>query len=170
VGGSLGAGGSILGSGGDFGTGGFLEGSGGSGSGGDSFGAGGSAGAHVDAGAACPTGTFNGSYSGPYDSPISGHTAVTGTFTLSVTGDGRVTGNWSGASLATAPIVGRMNCSTGELSAEMQNGTYRVFTTVYRFTGTLTGTFTESSGSFAGNWTITESNPPYGGSGTFTAQ
>ena len=102
-------------------------------------------------------------------------TSVAFTEGPTVDAQGNVTGTFRGTtpSSSEADIVGKMDCATGVLDADLVDGSYRIggfpFSTTVQFTGTLDGVYDPGAGSFAGTWTVTESNPSYGGDGMWSA-
>jgi hypothetical protein len=64
-----------------------------------------------------------------------------------------------------------VNCTTGETSISIVNGTYRNILGTTRYAGTMTATFDSSTSSFPdGEWEITEPTSSGSGSGTWTAR
>jgi hypothetical protein len=158
------------------------EGSGGSsgtlGSGG--FGAGGTDGGVIDPGDAspdgsedashpCPSGNYSGSLSGPYRSRL-GNSTFTARLEFVVNPEGGVLGRITATSNPTgrANFAGRLDCKTGALVIEITEGSYSDALGMLRYTGTMNATYEPSTESFPnGTFAVTETNPMYGGEGTW---
>jgi hypothetical protein len=170
VGGDTGSGG--FGAGG-FGAGGVAEiGAGGSSTGGTTVGGTGGAGATSGTGGTtsteCPSGDYSGKLKGPYTTSA-GTKDIGASILFAVDSSGAVTGSFMGPGNAKAKLTGRVDCTTGVLAIDVQNGTYPVGPLSVSFTGTIGGRYSGVSQTFVdGTWDLTErNNPGNGGTGTW---
>ena len=149
------------------------------GSGGASGGGGGAA---IDSGspgkdppapAPCPAGQYKGKLSGTYVSGFS-RADVGATIDFSVDSSGPVTGSYKGPNGAAATLSGTLDCSTGELSVNIQSGSYSLspLPGTASFDGTISGRYSRDSSAFVdGTWTIEEPGSSLnGGTGTWVQQ
>jgi len=126
-------------------------------------------------------GDFNGTFSPsltifPLPIPVAG--TVDLTLTESQSGefldisDGHVTGTANGTYPYEADVMGRLNCITRKLeNGFMRNGFYTVGTTNYPFEGPVTADYDTLTYAFVnGTWIAKETNPTYGGNGTWNAK
>ena len=179
AGGIIGVGG-IIPFGGGGGASGFSAGGVGFDTGGFSFSTGGvaglpdgSIGSGGEGGAAstCPVGHYSGSYAGTYGSLLLGMNPVGGNIEFTVDASGSVTGTYTGTNpnnSSTADLVGTLDCSTFELTMNVENGTYQLLGTV-RFSGTMPGKYSPDTRAFSGTWSLSDTNSQ-SGKGTWTAQ
>ncbi len=132
---------------------------------------------------ACPTepckpGRYSGPSTGTYLSPtVSGNIAITATMEFRLVSNGGNVysiseGTFNGTSPFGVPftgsVVGTLDCSSGASTGAL-SGSYNVGSN-YVFSGTTSATYSRSTTSFvSGTWNVKESNPAYGGNGTWTA-
>jgi hypothetical protein len=67
-----------------------------------------------------------------------------------------------------AQVTGRLDCSTGKVTNGKLTGSYNTGIPT-AFQGTIDGTLDRATNSFSGTWTASETNPTYGGNGTWQA-
>jgi hypothetical protein len=118
----------------------------------------------------CPTGHFTGMLQGPYTS-LTGTREIGASIDFSVNINGSVTGTFTGPGPSKATLNGSVDCSTGVLTVNIENGTYPgVLGGTTKFSGTLGGQYNVDANAFVqGTWTITESsNKSNGGTGTWS--
>jgi hypothetical protein len=119
----------------------------------------------------CPVGHFSGSYEGTYGSLLLGMNPVSGDIEFTIDSSGSVTGTYTGRNPnnnSKADLVGTLDCSTFELSMNVENGTYQLLGMV-RFSGTMPGKYSPETRSFTGTWSLSDANSQ-SGKGTWTAQ
>jgi hypothetical protein len=124
-----------------------------------------------DAAAPCPTGNYSGSLSGPYRSRL-GNSTFTARLEFVINLEGGVLGKITATSNPTgrANFAGQLDCRTGKLAIQITEGSYSDALGVNRYTGTMNATYEPSSQSFPnGTFTVTETNPMYGGQGSWNA-
>ena len=125
----------------------------------------------VDAGRRCPAGNYTGSLSGPYRSRL-GNSTFTARLEFTINGEGGVLGKITATSAGSgrANFGGKIDCQTGALAADITEGTYSDALGTLRYTGKMSATYDPGTQSFPnGTFTVTETNPMYGGEGTWTA-
>jgi len=96
---------------------------------------------------------------------------VAGNIEFTVDANGSVTGSYSGTDPnngSTADLVGTLDCSTFELTMNVENGTYQFLGTV-RFSGTMPGRYSPETRAFSGSWSISDTSSQ-SGKGTWTAE
>ena len=81
---------------------------------------------------------------------------VGATIEFAVTSAGAVTGAFMGQGNAKATVTGSMDCSTRQLTAKIEDGSYQLLIVPVRFSGTFDGTYDSSADAFDGTWAITE--------------
>jgi hypothetical protein len=82
-----------------------------------------------------------------------------------------VTGAFAGPGGAKATVTGSMNCSTRELTAKIEDGSYVLLVVPVRFSGTFDGTYDSGANVFEGMWAMTESGTANsGGTGPWTTR
>jgi hypothetical protein len=162
---------------GDPGAGGSSDTGGRVGIGGQAAGSGGNADAGVAVGtgggtqaAGCPEGDYHAVLTGQYRSSL-GTNDVGATVDFSVSASGAATGSFTGPGNAKATVTGMVDCSSGALTANIENGTYGVGLAMAHFSGTLDGTYSQSTSMFGGMWTMTEpGSTTNGGTGSWSTQ
>jgi hypothetical protein len=124
-----------------------------------------------DASPPCPTGNFTGSLTGPYRSRL-GNSTFTARLEFVINPEGGVIGKITATSNPTgrANFAGKLDCGTGKLETQITEGSYSDGIGTLRYTGTMKATYEHSTQSFPnGTFTVTETNPMYGGEGSWSA-
>jgi hypothetical protein len=124
-----------------------------------------------DASPPCPTGNYSGSLSGPYRSRL-GNSTFTARVEFAINSDGGVLGKITATSNPTgrANFAGKLDCRNGKLALQITDGSYSDAIGVNRYTGTMNATYEPGTQSFPnGTFTVTETNPMYGGQGSWNA-
>jgi hypothetical protein len=108
-----------------------------------------------------------------YGGGILGMNQVGGDIEFTIDANGSVTGTYSGKNPnnnSKADLVGTLDCSTSELTMNVENGTYPgVLGTTVQFSGTMPGKYSPDTRSFSGTWSLSDTNSQ-SGKGTWTAQ
>jgi hypothetical protein len=67
-------------------------------------------------------------------------------------------------------LQGKLDCKTGDLKLDITEGSYSDALGTNRYTGKMSATYAPGTQSFPdGKFTVTETNPMYGGEGTWNA-
>jgi hypothetical protein len=97
---------------------------------------------------------------------------VNGSIEFDVDANGSVTGKYTGTTPnnnSKADLAGTLDCSTLELTMNVENGTYQLLGTV-RFSGSMPGTYSPETRAFSGTWSLADTSGSNSGTGTWTAQ